>query len=255
MLTRDVLAGGDDRLGHALDRSVSQGLLSQHGEQALLKPLARLDDGGNRLIVVLLEAYLALQALLLAPLGRHAGRILNFVRLVTELLIQCRVAVEFLLFETLKRLLTLGIIDFRDDELGKIENLLQFTRRDIQQQRQPAGCSFEVPDMANRRRQLDVPHALTPHLRAGHLNAAFVADDALVANALVLAAIALPILRGSEDAFAEQTILLWFEGAIIDRLGLGYLAVRPTLDLLRRSETDSNSIEIVDFQHDPPISD
>ena len=37
-------------------------------------------------------------------------------------------------------------------------------------------------------------HALAPHLRARDFDAALVADDALIADALILAAIAFPVL-------------------------------------------------------------
>jgi hypothetical protein len=57
-------------------------------------------------------------------------------------------------------------------------------------------------------------------LRERHLDAALVADDAAVLHALVLAAQALPVGDGSEDARAEQAIALRLEGAVVDGLGL-----------------------------------
>jgi len=87
---------------------------------------------------------------------------------------------------------------------------------------------------------------LAAHLLAGHLDAAALADDALVADALVLAAVALPVLRGTEDALAEQPILLGLERAVVDRLGLGHLTGRPLPDLLRRGEPNADCVKIVD---------
>ena len=72
--------------------------------------------------------------------------------------------------------------------------------------------------MADRGGQLDVAHALPPDLALGDLHAAAVADLALVADLLVLAAVALPVLGGPEDALAEQAVPLGLEGAVIDGL-------------------------------------
>ena len=65
--------------------------------------------------------------------------------------------------------------------------------------------------------ELDVAHALAAHLGARDLDAAALADDALEADALVLAAGALPVLGGAEDLLAEQAVLLGLEGAVVDR--------------------------------------
>ena len=63
-------------------------------------------------------------------------------------------------------------------------------------------------------------HALTADLRARDLHAAALADDALVADALVLPAVALPVLRGTEDALAEEPVLLGLQRPVVDGLGL-----------------------------------
>src|SRR2546422_9940308 len=86
---------------------------------------------------------------------------------------------------------------------------------------------FEEPDVRHGDGQLDVPHALAPHLGERHLDAAAVADHAAVADALVLAAVALPVLDRAEDALAEQPVPLRLEGAVVDGLGLGHLAPGP----------------------------
>ena len=51
---------------------------------------------------------------------------------------------------------------------------------------------------------------------------------------------------GSENAGAEQAVALRLEGPVIDGFGLGYFAVRPAPDFLRRGQTDSNRIEVGD---------
>ena len=92
-------------------------------------------------------------------------------------------------------------------------------------------------------------HALTADLGAGDLDAAALADDALVADALVLAAVALPVLGRTEDALAEQAVLLRLERAVVDRLGLGDLTGAPRPDLLAGGETDLDGVEIIDVDH------
>jgi hypothetical protein len=59
-----------------------------------------------------------------------------------------------------------------------------------------------------------VAHALAPHLGARDFDAALVADDALVADPLVLAAVALEVLGGAKDLLAEQAVLLGLEGTL-----------------------------------------
>src|SRR4029450_10574023 len=72
------------------------------------------------------------------------------------------------------------------------------------------------------------------------------ADDALVADPLVLAAVALPVLGRTEDALAEEPVLLRLQRAVIDRLGLGDLAPAPGTDLLGGGEPDLDCVEVVD---------
>src|SRR5205807_6725318 len=60
-----------------------------------------------------------------------------------------------------------------------------------------------------------------------HLHPAAVADHAAVADALVLAAMTLPVLHRTEDALAEQPVPLRLERAVVDGLGLRHLAPRP----------------------------
>ena len=79
--------------------------------------------------------------------------------------------------------------------------------------------------MAHWRSEFDVAHALATDLRPGDFDAALVAHDALEPNPLVLAAIALPVLGGTEDALTEQPVLLRLECPVIDGLRLGDLAV------------------------------
>src|ERR1700745_2417300 len=97
--------------------------------------------------------------------------------------------------------------------------------------------------MRHRRGQLDMAHAVAAHAREGHLDAALLADDALVLHALVLAAQALVVLRRAEDGGAEQAVALRLERPVVDGLGLLDLAERPAADLLRAGERDADLVE------------
>src|SRR6185312_10848138 len=151
-----------------------------------------------------------------------------------------------LVLEVVQVLLARLGVDGRDDRGGEVEDLLELARRDVEQVADAARDALEEPDVRDRRGEVDVPHALAAHLLARHLDAAALADDPLVANALVLAAVALPVLRRTEDALAEQAVALGLQGAVVDGLRLGDLAHRPVTDLLRRSETDPDRVEVVD---------
>ena len=97
--------------------------------------------------------------------------------------------------------------------------------------------------MRDRRGELDMAHALAPNARQRHLDAALLADHALVLHALVLAAQALVVLDRPEDARAEQAVALGLERAVVDGLGLLDLAVGPGQNLLRARDRDLDLIE------------
>src|SRR6185437_1331087 len=98
------------------------------------------------------------------------------------------------------------------------------TERDVEEVAHRTGQGLEEPDVGNGDGELDVAHALAAHLAEGHFDAAPVADHAAIADALVLAAMAFPVLDRTEDALAEQAVLLRLERAIVDGFGLGHLA-------------------------------
>ena len=138
-----------------------------------------------------------------------------------------------LVIETLEGLLACHFVNTGDDVLREVEDLLQVARRDLEQRREAARRPLEVPNMRDRARKLDVAHALAADLGSCDLNATLVADDPLIADALVLSAVALPVARWPEDALVEEAVLLWLQRAVVDRLRLGDLALRPATDLLR----------------------
>ena len=131
----------------------------------------------------------------------------------------------------------------RDNIVGEVQHLLQNPGADVQQQAHPGGDALEIPNVAHRRGQLDVAHPLPADLGPGDLHAAAVADFPLVADFLVLAAVALPVLGGPEDALAEEAVPLGLQGAVVDGLGLLHLAVGPGADLLRGGHADFYGIK------------
>ena len=92
--------------------------------------------------------------------------------------------------------------------------------------------------------QLDMAHALPADLGPGDLYAAAVADLTLVADLLILAAVALPVLGGSKDPLAEQAVPLRLQSTIVDGLRLLDLAVGPLADLLRGGNTDLDGVKL-----------
>ena len=143
-------------------------------------------------------------------------------------------------------------VDVGDDVQREVQDSLEVAGADVEQDPEPRRRALEVPDVADRARELDVAHPLTADLRAGDLDAALVADDALVPNPLVLAAVALPVLRRTEDALVEETVLLRLERPVVDRLRLRDLALRPLPDLVRAGERDTDRAEIIDLEHGSP---
>ena len=77
--------------------------------------------------------------------------------------------------------------------------------------------------MSNGHLELDVPHALTAHFLLRDFYTAAVTDDATIADTLVLTTMALKVLYGTEDTFAEEPITLGLIGTVIDGLGLEHL--------------------------------
>ena len=76
-----------------------------------------------------------------------------------------------------------------DDDVGlEVQDPLEVAQRDVEQVSDAARQALEEPDVADRRGQLDVAHALAPHPGLRDFDAALVADHAAVLHALVLAA-------------------------------------------------------------------
>ncbi len=131
-----------------------------------------------------------------------------------------------------------------DDDVGlEIENALEILQRHIEQKADARGQRLQEPDMRHRRRERNIAHALAPHARKRDLDAALLADDALVLHPLVLAAQALVVLDRPEDARAEQTVTFRLEGPVVDRLGLFDFAERPRQNLLGAGDRNLDLVE------------
>ncbi len=74
-----------------------------------------------------------------------------------------------------------------------IGHIFEVTQRNIKEQTQIAGNALEIPNVNDRGRQFDMAHAVTAYFRLRHFDAAALADNAAMADALVFTAIAFPI--------------------------------------------------------------
>ena len=133
-----------------------------------------------------------------------------------------------------------------DDEGFEVQHALDLTQRHVEHEADARRQRLQEPDVRRRARELDVAHALAPHLRLRDFDAALLAHDAAVLQALVLAAQALVVLHRPEDLGAEQAVTLRLERAVVDGLRLLHFAEGPRADHLRRGQPDLDGIEILD---------
>ena len=178
--------------------------------------------------------------------GLSAHSSLELITVVVAHLTILALGEQLLLFQT-------GSARISDDIACKVQHLLQQAGADVQHQADAAGDALEVPDVADGSGQLNVAHALTADLSLGHFNAAAVADLALVADALILTAVALPVLGRSKNALTVQAVALRLQGTVVDGLRLFDLAVAPVADLLRGGKADLDGIENVVFHETNPF--
>ena len=133
---------------------------------------------------------------------------------------------EFLL-KVLESFLARFFVHFQNDASREINYALQVGNGQVQQKSEARRHAPDKPDMRNRRCQLDVPHPLPSHYRARHLYAAFVADDAFIADAAVFSAIAFVIALRPENSLVKKPVFLGALRPVIDGFGFGNLAPRP----------------------------
>ena len=138
-----------------------------------------------------------------------------------------------------------GLARIDDHVVLIVDNALEGAGGHIEQEAEAAWHALEEPDVGNRDCELDVAHALAAHAGNRHLDAATIADDVFVFNALVFPARALVVADRAEDLLAEKTTWLGLESAVIDGLGVLNLAARPSTDDLGGGDGDGDAVEWV----------
>ena len=83
-----------------------------------------------------------------------------------------------------------------DDVILVIDDALELAGGHVEHEADARRHAFEEPDVRDRHGQFDVAHAFAAHARERHFDAATIADDALVLDALVFSAGAFPVRVG-----------------------------------------------------------
>jgi len=128
-----------------------------------------------------------------------------------------------------------------------IDDAFQMTGGHVQCQPDAGGHALEKPDMADRHGQFDMAHALAAHAGERDLDAAAIADDAAMLDALEFAARTFPVFDRAENTFAEQAAFFRLERTIINCLRVLYLAFAPGADGIRGRNSDSYIIYLVNL--------
>src|SRR5690606_6737504 len=156
-------------------------------------------------------------------------------------------------FQTLEGLLARILIDAGDDVLREIQHAVEVAAADVEQNTEVAGDAPRVPYVGHRRGELNMTQTRAADRRARHFDATLVADDPAIAYVLILTTIALKVARGAKDRLAKEAILLGTQTAIVDRLGLGNLPIRPRPDFLGRCQADTQCAKVFRLQGVPPL--
>ena len=125
-----------------------------------------------------------------------------------------------------------------------VDDVLQLLGGEAEEISDFIGGGTEVPDMGYGDRKGDVAHPLAADLLLRDLHAAAVADDAAVADALVLSAVALIVLGRTEDALAEESVALRLVGTVVDGFRFQDLSGRFLENHIGGSESDYYPVEI-----------
>jgi hypothetical protein len=92
----------------------------------------------------------------------------------------------------------------RDDVAGEVDDLFEVAAGDAEHHRQARRDAAQEPDVRDRHCQVDMAHALAAHDGARDFDAALLADNALVADAAVFAAVTFVVFFRTEDLFVEE---------------------------------------------------
>ncbi len=229
---------GHDREDHVLGPAAAdaEALADLHALGDLLARLLGL--GGLDLLLEALHERVEVDARedLADALGAHDG--LEGVAVLLEVVLVLGLGQELVGLE--RRVAGIG-----HEIVLVVDHAVEGAGRHVQQQADAARGALEEPDVRDGHGQLDVAHAVSAHAGDGHFDAAAVADDALVLDALVLAAGAFPVARGPEDLLAEEAVALGAVGAVVDRLRIADFAVAPGADDVGRSQRDADGVVLV----------
>ena len=132
-----------------------------------------------------------------------------------------------------------------DHEGFEVKHALDVAQRHVEDHPQTRREGLQEPDMGGRAGQLDMAHALPANLGQSDFNAALLADDAAMLEALVLAAQAFVVFDRPKDLGAEQAIALRLESTVVDRLRLLDFTIRPRTNLVGRSKANPDCIKML----------
>ncbi len=107
----------------------------------------------------------------------------------------------FLVEQLIRAHVLLARID--DDVVRVVDDFFEITQRKVDEVSHRRRQRLEEPYVRDGNGEFDVTHALATNAAQGDFDAATVADHAAIAYALVLAAMAFPVLYRTEDALAE----------------------------------------------------
>src|SRR5437763_13301803 len=86
-----------------------------------------------------------------------------------------------------------GVTRIDDNVVLVVDHALELTRTHVEHETEARRHALVEPDVRDRHCQLDVAHAFAANARERYFNAATVADNALVLDALVFSAGAFPV--------------------------------------------------------------
>ena len=230
---------------------VDQHVLFEHAEELsghieVAQTLVRIAEFRADAVEVRLHAFpnVALIEVLVRVVDHFRGEVIEGVSLeLAHLLLDHQLLVFHGLQQAGHQVGDLVQVNVNDDEGTEVDNLFELLRRDIEDQAQGRGDALEVPNVADRRGQLDVGHALASHLATRDFHAAAFAHDARVLDLRIASAVAFPVLHRTEDALTEEAVPLGLKCAVVDRFGLLNFAVRPASNVVRARNPDPDLFE------------
>ena len=126
-----------------------------------------------------------------------------------------------------------------------VDHAFQRTSGHVEHEADSGRHALVEPDVRHRHSEFDVAHALTTNAGKGHFNTAAVANDALMLDALILAAGAFPVTGRSEDTLTEQAAFFGLERAVVDGFRVFDFAGGPGTGAVSRGDADRHIVELL----------